>query len=259
MRGKTNLMRSGTNLFVKNNNIELPKIVELSEGTYEEILAMLEAHYKGIIHIGNYWSVGDSINIKLSTMDGVRNNEIHEENIYEFVIIGIEHDNLTNSINGKTKAAITLQTRNILNTLGCMNYSNSNSGGWGNSNRRSWCNNVFKNALPDIINSAIKLVDKKYTTVVSGTFTRSDYCFLTSSVENGKTRTDSNRYIEEGTIYEYYQDEFNRIKYNSTLEAISWWERTTYYTGFSIIKEDGSISYMSTSTNNLGLAPAFCL
>ncbi len=89
------------------------KIVMFADGTDEEIGAMLEAHYNGIINIGDYWKVGDTRAIHLNAMNATTGGEAHAAQNITMVIIGIEHDNLVTPINGKTKAAITLQCKEV--------------------------------------------------------------------------------------------------------------------------------------------------
>lgn len=142
------------------------KIVTFADGTDAEIAKMIEAHYAGKINISDYWAVGDKRTIHHNAMDATGVSESHKANDYAYVIIGIEHDDLVTAINGKTKAAITIQTERMLyldtvteynssyDTLhecGYINSSNTNSGGWEGCARRTWCNNVYKKCLPTYI------------------------------------------------------------------------------------------------------------
>lgn len=251
-------------------------IVTFADGTLEQIGSMIEAHYSGAINISDYWSVGDTKTISLSEMytaDGV--GETQPAQNAEIVIIGIEHDDLTTPINDKTKAAVTLQLKNVLGVAGYMfssSYGTSYSL-WSNSTRRTWCNNTFKNALPSELINLIKTVTKKtwryaYSTK-SGYRTQQtteDDCFLISEFEAcGTQKLSSINYGtvgDDGTQYEYYKTSSNRIKYNGT-SVIGYWLRSSVIesTGnsyFLFIKTDGSVNYVR-SEYDYYLAPAFCI
>ena len=149
------------------------KIVTFADGTDAEITKMIEAHYAGKINIGDYWAVGDKRTIHHNAMDATGVSESHKANDYVYVIIGIEHDDLVATINGKTKAAITIQTERMLyldttteynssydtsHECGYMNSTDTNSGGWEGCARRKWCNSVYKGCLPPYIQNMMKQV-----------------------------------------------------------------------------------------------------
>lgn len=232
------------------------KIVTWADGTDEEIATMLEAHYNGDIDISDYWAVGDSRSISLSAMAATGVGESHGAQTQGFVIIGIEHDDLITPINEKTKAAITVQTKNILDSKGYMNSSNTNSGGWGSCARKSWCNNVFRNSIPDVVKESIKAVNKKYYS--GGTLSSTDYCFLISIAEAGLLTTTSS-YKAEGTTYEYYNSSSNRVKSDISGVSCKWWTRSSYGTGqFRGLSESGG-AISGNASANYCLSPAFCL
>jgi hypothetical protein len=84
------------------------KIVTFNGGTEQEIYDMLEAHYKGVIDVSNYWSVGDSRTIHLSAMEATYVGESHRAQDMIIEIVDFKHDNLSTPINGITKAAVTI-------------------------------------------------------------------------------------------------------------------------------------------------------
>ena len=221
------------------------KIVTFADGTDAEIEKMIEAHYAGKINISDYWAVGDKRTIHHNAMDATGVSESHRANDYDYVIIGIEHDDLVTAINGKAKAAITIQTERLLyldttteynNSLdashecGYMNSSDMNSGGWEGCERRTWCNNVYKKCLPAYVQSMMKQV-KKLTSVggQSSTIkTSNDYAFLLSEIEIFGNIPYS--FGGEGTQYQYFKNATaNRYKSprtsNSYVSGI-WWERS---------------------------------
>lgn len=221
------------------------KIVTFADGTDAEIARMIEAHYAGKINIGEYWAVGDKRTIHHNAMDATGVSESHKANDYAYVIIGIEHDDLVTAINGKTKAAITIQTERLLyldttteynhsldasHECGYMNSSDMNSGGWEGCERRTWCNNVYKKCLPAYVQSMMKQV-KKLTSVggQSSTIkTSNDYAFLLSEIEIFGNIPYS--FGGEGTQYRYFKNATaNRYKSPRTSNSYAsgiWWERS---------------------------------
>ena len=257
------------------------KIVTWADGTYEEISAMLDAHYTGTIDISDYWSVGDVRTIPLSAMSATGVGESQSAQNAEVVIIGLGHDDLVSPVNGNSKSAVSLQLKNSLATVGYM-YSAYNSPSyslWDGSPRQIWCNSVFKNALPAELVSLIKTVTKKtwryahssysgYETYRTQQTTEED-CFLVSEFEvfgtQGLSADTYGTVGEDGTQYEYYKTTSNRIKYLgvSGTSANTWWLRSSFVNGggysiFHIVSTSGSVGdYVASST--YGVAPGFCI
>ena len=255
------------------------KIVTFADGTDAEIARMIKAHYAGKINIGEYWAVGDKRTIHHNTMDATGVSESHKANDYAYVIIGIEHDDLVTAINGKAKAAITIQTERLLyldttteynNSLdashecGYMNSSDMNSGGWEGCERRTWCNNVYKKCLPAYVQSMMKQV-KKLTSVggQSSTIkTSNDYAFLLSEIEIFGNIPYS--FGGEGTQYQYFKNATaNRYKSprtNNFYVSGIWWERSPCRSAnesFCVVNVAGDTSIADASQER-SLAPCLC-
>lgn len=262
------------------------KIVTFADGTDDEITKMIEAHYAGKININDYWAVGDKRTIHHNAMAATGVSESHKENDYVYVIIGIEHDDLVTAINGKTKAAITIQTERMLyldttseyndsydtvHEYGYMNSSNTNSNGWEGCARREWCNTVYKQCLPTYIQNMMKQV-KKLTSAGSQNSTiktSNDYAFLTSEIEVFGSRTYS--FAGEGKQYQYFKNiGANRYKepryasYSTTVSTYAsgmWWERSPLSSNgfyFCGVNEDGNAGYYSANIAR-GVAPCLCI
>lgn len=253
------------------------KIVTFADGTDAEIAKMIEAHYAGKINISDYWAVGDKRTIHHNAMDATGVSESHKANDYAYVIIGIEHDDLVTAINGKTKAAITIQTERMLyldttteynssynapHECGYMNSSNTNSGGWEGCARRTWCNNVYKQCLPAYIQNMMKQV-KKLTSAGSTINTSNDYAFLPSEIEV----FDSTRYsfAGEGKQYQYFKNatanNYKKPRYSSGYASGCYWERSPRSNNsncFCVVSIDGSMSYDNASST-YGVAPCLCI
>lgn len=255
------------------------KIVTFADGTDAEIARMIKAHYAGKINIGDYWAVGDKRTIHHNAMNATGVSESHKANDYAYVIIGIEHDDLVTAINGKAKAAITIQTERLLyldttteynNSLdashecGYMNSSDMNSGGWEGCERRTWCNNVYKKCLPAYVQSMMKQV-KKLTSVggQSSTIkTSNDYAFLLSEIEIFGNIPYS--FGGEGIQYQYFKNATaNRYKSPQTSNYYVsgiWWERSPCRSGnesFCVVNEAGNTDIAGAGQAR-SLAPCLC-
>lgn len=256
------------------------KIVAFADGTDAEIEKMIEAHYAGKINIGDYWAVGDKRTIHHNAMAATGVSESHKANDYIYVIIGIEHDDLVTAINGKTKAAITIQTERMLyldttteynssydtsHECGYMNSSNTNSGGWGYCDRHTWCNNVYKKCLPTYIQNMMKQV-RKLTSEGSQSNTiktSNDYAFLPSEIEIFGSTTHSS--AGEGKQYQYFKNatanRYKKPRYSSTYVSGQYWTRSPYSSGsdsFCGVGRGGSANADSAS-NTGGIVPCLCI
>lgn len=256
------------------------KIVTFADGTDAEIEKMIEAHYAGKINISDYWAVGDKRTIHHNAMDATGVSESHRANDYAYVIIGIEHDDLVTAINGKTKAAITIQTERMLyldttteyNTsysasheCGYINGSSTNSGGWEGCARRTWCNNVYKKCLPTYIQNMMKQV-KKLASVGSKSSTikaSNDYVFLPSEIEVFGSIKYS--FAGEGEQYQYFKNAtaniYKKPYFSSNFVSGRYWERSPYFSGeknFCHVDMDGK-TYYSDVSYALGISPCLCM
>ena len=240
-------------------------LVAWTTGSDRAIINMVNAYYNGDItldEVKSVWSVGDTREMNLSAMEAEYVGEMHEVQTVELTIIDFDHDDLVNSVNGKTKSLVTVQTKNCLYNGGYINSTVANDGGWEQCARRSWCNDTFKNAVPSIISNSIKNVIKENYKVYNDTTitTTSDYCFLLSETEVFGSYGNSVG-AEEGVQYEYYKTTSNRVKYSTVHGSVHWWERSPYVGGdgaFCDVRHDGSMDRYIATANN-GLAPAFCL
>lgn len=256
------------------------KIVAFADGTDAEIEKMIEAHYAGKINIGDYWAVGDKRTIHHNAMAATGVSESHKANDYIYVIIGIEHDDLVTAINGKTKAAITIQAERMLyldttteynssydtsHECGYMNSSNTNSGGWGYCDRHTWCNNVYKKCLPTYIQNMMKQV-RKLTSEGSQSNTiktSNDYAFLPSEIEIFGSTMHS--FAGEGKQYQYFKNatanRYKKPRYSSAYVSGQYWTRSPYSSGsdsFCGVGRGGSANADSAS-NTGGIDPCLCI
>lgn len=256
------------------------KIVTFADGTDAEIEKMIEAHYAGKINISDYWTVGDKRIIHHNAMDATGVSESHKANDYVYVIIGIEHDDLVTAINGKTKAAITIQTERLLyldttteynsscdasHECGYMNSLDVNGGGWEDCERRTWCNNVYKKCLPAYIQNMMKQV-KKLTSIgnrSSTIKTSNDYAFLLSEIEIFGSI--ANSFVGEGEQYQHFKNatanRYKKPRYSSDYVSGYYWTRSPssdYGTYFCNVLRNGSAGY-DGAKHTRGVAPCLCI
>lgn len=262
-----------------NAELSFFKIVTFADGTDEEIMAMIEAHYNNKINIADYWAVGDKRNVNLSAMSATGVNESHRAQTVEFAIADFGKDELSTPINGHTMAAITLTQVNCLmdatsasnstngsndTERGYMNSTNTNVGGWKDCARRKWCNEVYYNALPSVFKSMVKEVNKKTSAgnQSSTINTTKDKAFLLSESEIYGSTTYSKS--GEGEQYEYYKTTANRYKlpkWSSSSNSHIYWDRSpvgSYSSRFCRVYGDGSTDATSASSAH-GVAPCLCI
>jgi len=266
---------TSVNAIIKSLNI-----VTWADGSWEDIAAMIEAHYNGDIDITDYWSNGDTKRVQLNAISLGTTGGGQSAQYIDLTIIDSAHDDLVNPVNGVTKAALTIHSKFCLGTKGYMyaNYTGPNYSLWKDSPRRTWCNNGFKNALPAGLVSLIKKVSKvtyryaktSYSSYSSyrGSTTTDDEIFLLSEMEVYGTQAlpeSDYGHGSDGTQYEYYKTASNRIKYLGIdgTSAQDWWLRSSYVggdgnSGFRSVNCNGNVSGGSANTAN-GLAPAFCI
>lgn len=196
----------------------------------------------------NYWKVGDKKNI---TVNGVT---------YAAQIIGFDHDTLTTADGGRTKAGITFQLVDCLNTTYSMNGSNTNVNGWRGSTMRTSTMATLLNQLSSDLKSVLKFVNKVTSkgNNQSGLETTSDKLFLLSEIEVfGATQYS---YAGEGKQYEYY------TAGNSTIKKVNgsanyWWERSPYSgdTGGFCRVDSGGGAGNGNASNSRGVSFGFCV
>jgi hypothetical protein len=255
-------------------------LYSFSDATDEELTEMVNAYYNGIItldEVKSVWSVGDKRKINLSAMEAQYTSKKHIAQEQEITILDFNCDNMTNAIDEYKQALVSLQLVNILSDEqgdpedAEMDLSLKTPSYWEICDARSWCNNIFKNALPNYIQNLIKQVSKEYYKNYGVAIsTCDDYVWFLSEYEIFGT---TNLRKAEGINYEYYQNSSNRLKYSGNTNIINsysypWWTRTNFtYSDdetkiptYGLVDNIDKIKYDSDgSTTSLGIAPAFCI
>lgn len=242
------------------------EIVSWANGTDAQIVAMIEAADNGDIDLYNDagWRVGDEREISLSAMAATGVGETHVAQTATFVLMNrggktLNNGNECNFIVGMKGMLYSGTSREG----GYMNSSNTNSGGWEQCARRTWCNNVFRNAIPSNIRSIFKQ-HRNITANGSGstTATSVDYFALPSEKEIFGSITYANSTAEtSNTQFDYYKTAANRIKKPGTGSAASWWERSPRSGGSSIFcyVTSGGGAGGSGASDTYGLSPFGCI
>ena len=242
------------------------KIVTWAGGTDKEIVAMVEAADQGVINLSDYWAVGDIRTVQLSAMSATGVGESHAAQQVDLVLMHAGGYDLNAAVaSGRTKCSFVVGLKDSLSEAGYMNSSNTNNGSWNGSARRTWCNNVFRNAIP----STLRAIFKQFKTVTAQTYNGStnqtsvDYFALPAEREIFDARNYCNQ-TEYNALFQfdYYKTASNRVKkLGKTGTASYWWERSPHYnysTNFCIVNSPGSATdYYAGIT--YGLAPFGCI
>ena len=204
--------------------------------------------------IPDTWVVGDEKTIELTTGEQVT-----------LVILDFNHDDLT----GGGKAGMTIGMINLLATTYRMNASNTNAGGWDESEMRTSTMATLLSQLPSDLQSAIKQVNKKATAGSQSTSitTSADKLWLLAEVEVDGTTSEG--YADEGEQYEYWKTvkdgtvAADRIKYlsNGSGSAYTWWLRSPYVSSTSNFRSflsAGTLGGSNVSTTR-GVSFGFCV
>ena len=202
-----------------------PKIVSWADGTDEEVAAMVAAADAGQIDLSDYWKAGDTRTVHLSAMAATGVGESHAAQNVQLVLTDPGHYTLAN---GKACSFVVLQ-KDILSEYGYMNSSSTNSGGWNSCQRRTWCNNVYRNAIPASLRGIFKQFKVRTANGSgSGVTESTDWFSLFSEKEVFGSTTYANSSAEsQNTQLNWFKTSSNRIKKNGMNGSeYSWWERS---------------------------------
>ncbi len=246
------------------------KIVSWTDGTDEEIVAMVEAADRGEIDLTDYWSVGQERKVTLSSMPDAGVGESHIEQEVTLVLMNAGGKELANpTVGGRTTCSFIVGQKNGLangstGEFGYMNPNDTNFGGWYSCARRTWCNEVYYNAIPSTLRSIFKQHKNITENQIGGILTTSiDFFALPSEKEIFGSTISANPTAEADiTQFSYYATSSNRIKKcGDSGSAYYWWERSPHSNNssyFCSVYSDGSANYGCASFSRL-LAPFGCI
>jgi len=240
--------------------VQTLKIVSWADGTDEEVAAMVAAADAGQISLADHWKAGDTRTVHLSAMSATGVGESHAEQDVQFVLTDPAHYTLSN---GKLCSFVVLQ-KDCLSETGYMNSFDTNYGGWNGCARRTWCNSVYRNAIPE----ALRPIFKQFTTHAANDLSSSqvastDYFALFSEKEIFGSTTYANSSAEsQNTQLDYYKTTSNRVKrLGVNGSARYWWQRSPRSGNssyFCFVYTDGTADGTGASTSS-GLAPFGCI
>ena len=236
------------------------EIVSWADGTDEQIAAMVAAADAGQINLSDYWHEGDTRTVSLSAMPATGVGESHAAQRVQFVLSDPGHFTLAN---GKKCSFVVLQ-KDCLKEHGVMNSQVTNSGGWNNCPRRTWCNSTYRNAIP----STLRPIFKQFTNYAangtgSSAVASSDYFALFSEKEVFGSTTHANSSAEsKNSQLNWFKTSSNRIKKNGMNGSANiWWERSPYSgnsRAFCGVASSGTADYWRPNIT-YGLAPFGCI
>ena len=237
-----------------------PKIVSWADGTDEEVAAMVAAADAGKLNLSDYWHEGDTRTVQLSAMSATGVGESHSAQSVQFVLSDPGHFTLAN---GKKCSFVVLQ-KDCLKEPGYMNSYSSNNGGWNSCQRRTWCNNVYRNAIPASLRGIFKQFKVRTANGSgSGVTESTDWFSLFSEKEVFGSTTYANSSAEsQNTQLNWFKTSSNRIKKNGMNGSAGlWWERSPYSGGSSYFC---SVTYSGNADwyyayGSCGLAPFGCI
>ena len=251
-----------------------PPLVSWSTGTDQQIKDMIDAYYDGtytLDEIKSVWNIGDERIVHLSAMTASGVGESHVTQDVTMVIMSWQGKTLNSPINGKTNNLAIIGQKNVLNNNGTeeggyMNSSYTNAGGWNSCARRTWCNNIYRDSLPNILKDVFKQVHN-YTEGGSGNrniVDSIDYFALPAECEVSGTCSSSNTSEASwNPQFDYYKTSANRLKTlsDSSTTKTAWQLRSPVKDMSNSFCIWTSSNYVSTSYAgvNKGIAPFGCI
>lgn len=243
--------------------------VSWHNGTDAQITAMIQAADAGQINLTDYWTVGDERTVQLSAMAATGVGESHAAQAVTLVLMDSTCTGFTlasATSGGKTKPSFIVGLKNCLAEAGYMNSTNINTNGWSGCARRTWCNDVFRAAIPSTLRGIFKQFKWKQgkgSGASSGLLETTDYFGL--APEKAVFGSVSYAQSDEVALYaqwKWYQTASNRIKKRGdTGSASNWWECSPLSGGsnfFCYVGSGGSASGHYASYP-YGLAPFGCI
>lgn len=223
------------------------KLKQLNELSWSYIASLSESG-----KAGELFRLHDTKEIELTTGEKV---------VVE--IAGFDHDTLTAD---ETKTAgITFGMKDCLTQSYKMNATNTNVGGWKDSEMRAThIRKAFYDVLPEDLKAVIKQVDKKTSAGNKSTTveTTADDVWLFSLIEMGVTGL-SAPYSQEGSAYPAFTSNALRVKRRGSGGSTgNYFTRSPHAgnaTQFRYISTSGGNSYVNAATAGYYMAAGFCI
>lgn len=248
------------------------EIVSWADGTDEQIAAMVAAMDAGTLSIEDTgWAVGDERQVTLSAMEATGVGESHVEQTVTLVLMDSQHYTLTEATaGGDTMDHFVVGMKGVLangnsSESGYMNSAHTNSGSWSGCARRTWCNEVFRIAIPETLRGCFKQFKVPTATEYNAnTVTETDdYFALFAEKEVFGSCTYSNTTEAAAlTQIKWYETKDNRKKHAGDTEYIyHWWERSPSQSGnsqFCYATSAAGVNYMGAGSS-ISISPFGCI
>ncbi len=232
-----------------------------SGGTDEEVCAMVAAADAGTINLSDYWTVGDERAVQLHEMGSTGVGEAHVAQEVTMVLLHRGGKTLTNG----EECNFIVGIKNNLKEAGAIEPIIDRARNWEDSERRIWCNQEFRNAIPHTLRPIFKQhVNKTVSLCNSDTLIESKDWFALAAEKEIFGKNTYSRPAEANALtqFAYYQTEANRIKkMGDTGSAQNWWTRspkTNYANTFCAVSSAGA-AITNTLSNKYGLSPFGCI
>ncbi len=246
-----------------------PSEISWANGTDAQIAEMVAAAEAGEINLSDYWSSGDARKVNLSPMNATYVGEEHVAQEVTFVLMSSACEGFTlaePTSGGKTTPNFIVGLKNALAEKGYMNKTATNKSGWKDSDRRYWCNEVFRQAIPESFRRIFKPFKWKQGKGQSSTglLETTDYFGLPPEKVVYGSKADSS-YSDEAALYAkwyWYYTESNRIKkLGDTGEDTGWWlcsPKARVAKDFVWVNASGTQTF-SEADSLFGISPFGCI
>lgn len=238
-----------------------PTIVSWNSGTDAEIVAMVQSADRGEINLSDYWHVGDERTVHLSAMSATGVSESHVAQDVTLVLMQAGGKTLnTPTESGRTTCSFVVGLKECLIEGGYMNSTNTNAGGWTSCARRTWCNNVFKNAIPSTLLPIFKQFQNKTSAGSQSSMINTDNDWFSMPAEIELFGTTTYSYPGEGTTrFTWYETDANRVMVVGGVVQ-GWWQRSPCNVGNQYFCYTGGTggnqpAYHNADISGFGLAP----
>ena len=273
--GQVPMYDAGTSKWINADVEGLIPIVTWADGTDDQIATMLEAHYQGLIDVRDYWTVGDERVVHLSAMAATGVTDSHDAQDVTLVLMHEGGKTLTNAIGNITECAFIVgQKKYLIMPFVAGNFQGgyinpsgvSINGGWDICARRTWCNSVYKNAVPATLRGIFKQFQNKGSDgeTMGNVTVSNDYFALPAEKEvMGNTTAGGDPVCEADLIqFDYFKTPANRDLHPASQEVGGWrwWTRSPEMSGYgtkfvAINDYDTTQAEAQTMTDLYGIAP----
>ena len=261
-------------------------IVTFADGSWKQITKMLNAHYKGLIDIADYWKVNDERTITLDDIPAATyNSKLASEDTgtpcelesqlggkFKIRIVAVNTSNLSKAIGKRTKSAVTLQFLNCLNTPGIIGTKPYQR--YDMTPRHQWLNDKFIEALPSSLQTLLKTTKQEINEAEDYTIQYPVGMTIKCKVYLMAWPYDKSSFWNIGETYsvygswDNYSQEYSGVlkTYGDDGEKANWLTRTyatqdadhAYYRGFSDKSKEFMVQITQDGMKNpAGICPTF--